>query len=68
MNHKEQKDAARAEALEHMQANVMQPRGGKDHEDHKMDSYYIAGVDRDSGDRMPNIHGLKEPKIESYRS
>lgn len=35
MNHREQKDAARAEALDHMKANVMTPRAGKDHEDHK---------------------------------
>lgn len=33
--HMRQKAEAREEAMEHMKSNVMNPRGGRDHEDHK---------------------------------
>ena len=35
MNHREQKDAARAEALEHYRGNVADPRNGMDQDLHK---------------------------------
>lgn len=36
MNHREQKDRARAESLEHYRANVADPRNGINHDLHKM--------------------------------
>lgn len=75
MNHKQQKDAARAEAIDHLRSNVNMPRGGMDHEDHKNrdkndsdDDIGMKVLNRQSSDRMPRIDMLNEPKVESYRS
>ncbi len=42
MNHKQQKDAAREEAMEHSRANVSEPRRGMNHDQHKMAEQYQA--------------------------
>lgn len=39
MNHQQQKDRDRAEALSHYGANVTEMRGGRSHDDHKLQNY-----------------------------
>jgi hypothetical protein len=47
MNHREQKEAAREEALEHFRSNVSEPRRGMNHDMHKMaEQHYANGADQ----------------------
>ena len=55
---KEQKESARAEALEHMKSSVMHPRDGMQHEDHKEKDASMNG--NSFADYQRSIKGDKE--------